>query len=130
MKIDDLHSTVYDCRYVVHVSTKYRKPHLDGKLQLLETALMTVAEDGMEIERCVVRKDYLEVHCSVAPGFSVTKQVKSLLRQAAKAIGMESTVFARSLLVLTHGADDSHLKLMDYLNAMKRYHGDNKGALS
>lgn len=130
MKIDVLHATVFDCRYVVHVSTKYGKPLLEGKAKLFETALMTAKEEGVELEKCVIRDDYLEIRCSVAPGFSVTKQVKSLLRTALKSIGVQHTIFARSLLVTTFGPADTHLLLMDYLKSMKRYHGDKKGSLS
>jgi len=131
LQIDEYHRTAYNCQYIVYVSTKYRQPHLVGENgERFKNAVIDMNITGVQIFRTEILENMVELHCTVSPGLSVTHAIKGLLRQSLKAIGLNSSTFARSMYVTTQAANESHLQLVSYLDGMKRYHGDKKRGLS
>ena len=129
MKSDSLHNTEYDCRYSIYVSSKYGKP-FTVEPEALRSAFADADVDGMEITGIEVGGRMVIIGSIIAPSLPPTLAAKRLLREVAETLGESVMIFAKSMLVMTEEAENKNMAVVDYLNDMKRYHGDAKRRLS
>jgi putative transposase len=118
--------TVFDLKYHLVWTTKYRKPVLEGRLALrLRTLVREICETyHVQIIRGHVSKDHVHLFLSIPPQISVSTMAQYLKGKTSRKLLMENPIlnkkfwgqhfWARGYFVASSGAITDEM-VMDYI---------------